>query len=99
MSEHEECELSLVMPFVACRSNGGPHDDDAFTAGFECGRLYALLSVDHPLTFETTVRTDSVPQVDLIAMRYGYTVESVPWEDNPDAWTLVRLRRSLVTAV
>src|SRR5688572_15583154 len=33
-----------AMPFVSVASNGGPHDDDSFVAGFEMGALHALLT-------------------------------------------------------
>lgn len=39
----EPAEYDLVMPFVTVTSAGGPHDDDAYVAGFEMGALDACL--------------------------------------------------------
>ena len=81
----------LVMPFVVCRSQGGPYDDGAFVAGFECGALEARLTIGRPASCELYVRTASLPQIDLIAMRHGYQVEAEPWDEDPDEWTHVLL--------
>lgn len=81
------------MPFVVCASQGGPHDDGPFVAGYECGWLDATLAAG-PDTVSRYMRADSLPQVDLIAMRHGYTVTSTPWDEHPDEWTWVELVRA-----
>ena len=65
----------LVMPFVVCASNGGPYDDDSFVAGYELGRLDRDLAVHAALEYASlarTLRSASLDQADLIAMRHGY---------------------------
>ena len=91
MSLPSEGEYGLVMPFVVCRSYGGPFDDGAFVAGFELGYISGLLE-HHPAVVERYVRTANMPQLDLIAMHYGYLLESEPWAEYPDEWTWVKLR-------
>lgn len=70
-----ETGYDLVMPFVTVASKGGPHEDQAYTAGWEMGALHALLSQerDHPHVHVQTVRADNREQADLIAMDCGYT--------------------------
>jgi hypothetical protein len=66
-------EYALVMPFLPVQSKGGPHDDDAYTAGYEVGLLDALLG--HAYTFgrvHRVLRTDNQKQADLLAMRHGW---------------------------
>lgn len=92
----------LVMPFVVCASKGGPYDDVAFTAGYECGMLDVVLELaaanpdGHRI--ERTVRTASLAQVDLLAMRHGYVLDSEAWPECPDEWTRVVLVRSRAIA-
>lgn len=88
MSE-EFKDYDMVMPFVTVTSKGGPHDDDAYVAGYEMGLLWADLRYSTwPMT--RTVRTDNLPQVDLIAMRHGYTVDSYQAQTAPE-WSVVLL--------
>lgn len=87
--EHEFTDYGMVMPFVTVTSKGGPHDDDSYVAGWEMGALDAELKVSTwPLT--RTVRTENLPQVDLIAMRYGYTTDWYTAETAPE-WSVVLL--------
>jgi len=68
----------LSMPFVIVTSNGGPYDDAAFVAGATCGHLIAELeavSQHGAVPRDRYVRTEYLPQVDLIAMRYGYLLQ------------------------
>lgn len=69
--EIPEPEYDLLMPFVPVKSRGGPHDDEAYTAGYEMGLLDATLAAAPP-THEATIRSDNAAQADLIAMRNGY---------------------------
>jgi hypothetical protein len=91
----EPPDYALVMPFVVCRSQGGPYDDDSFVAGYELGRLDAELPVLAALNFDSISRqvpTPCVEQLDLIAMRHGYRVNHVGYEH--DGWTDVDLDRT-----
>lgn len=68
---------SLVMPFVVVKSAGGELDDMAFAAGWDCGALDAELGVCAQVGATPAgryVKTPALPQLDLIAMRHGYTV-------------------------
>lgn len=87
-------ERGLLFPFVVCVSNGGPFDDQAFAAGYECGQIASRLAAGRHVLLQEVVRTPNVPQLDLIAMHYGYTLASVvPWPEAPDEWSLVTFRR------
>lgn len=70
MSIEQEDDGGLVMPFVMVASKGGPYDDSAYVAGYEAGRFDQLLA-DGARAVSQIVRTNNVPQIDLIAMRYG----------------------------
>jgi hypothetical protein len=85
-------EYRLVMPFVVCRSQGGPWDDEAFVAGYEMGRI----DQDPGLVGSTGcyIHADSVPQADLIAMRHGLTCETAD-TDESGVWTLVRFHAAI----
>lgn len=85
MNDHDEdneAEFDLIMPFVVCESNGGAYHDDSFCAGFHLGQIDAQMNVGlvGPGT-ALTVRTPSVPQLDLIAMRYGHAIEVAVSDD------------------
>lgn len=93
-SESEDAEYGLVMPFVVCASQGGPYEDQSFVAGWECGALDAKLAGVADVggvTIVRHVRTASVPQLDLIAMRYGFKVTAEPWDEHPDEWSHVTI--------
>ncbi len=91
----DEVTHALVMPFVIVTSKGGPYDDQAFVAGWACGvfdvRLETIAAMGG-LPMAQWVRTDTVPQLDLIAMRRGFLLQTL--EANEDGWTLVRPVRS-----
>lgn len=86
--EDEEPGYELVVPFIACTSQGGPYQDDAFVAGFALGTIDSELAHGHPVSYDH-VSPALVPQLDLIAMRRGYIVTSEPWPEDPAAWTRV----------
>lgn len=83
-------EFNLLMPFVVCKSKGGPYDDESFVAGFQASHLDTKL-MSAPDSLFWTVYTALVPQVDLIAMRHGYTAVYEPTEYSE--WTQVALTR------
>lgn len=83
--------LMLVMPFVTVQSKGGPHDDVAYTAGWQMGGISCLLCMGQPQMYETTIRTDCIPQADLIAMDRGYTLQTV--ESEIEGWSFASFTR------
>lgn len=90
-----EGEFGLVMPFVACESNGGHYQDHAFVAAYSAANLdETLRHLAHlttngltAATVERYVPPQLVPQLDLIAMRHGFTLTTEPWDEHPDEWT------------
>lgn len=95
MPEHDEVGFGIVMPFVVVTSKGGPYDDAAYVAGYEAGVLQtrfdsAEVLLTTTITCEMPFHTENIPQLDLIAMRNGWTVES---EDAGDGWTYCTFRR------
>lgn len=92
----------LLMPFVVTKSHGGPWDDESFVAGWELRRLDAVLSqaegIDftRALTIIAQIRTDGVPQAELIAMKYGFTLEA--GEVDPGVapgWSILTITREV----
>ena len=89
MSDGEH-EFEMEMPFVTVASKGGPHDDNAFVAGYEMGTLDREL-LAAPRQHQVTIRTDNTAQADLIAMRNGYVCEAEQSSEWPE-WTFVTFR-------
>lgn len=86
-------QYSLVMPFVVCRSQGGPYDDDSFVAGVVFGQHNAQLErggvIDNGVIKPGfPVPTPLVAQLDLLAMSHSYTLTAEP-VDGMDEWTQV----------
>jgi hypothetical protein len=84
-------DMDLVLPFVATASHGGPYDDAAFVAGYATAQLDQILqlaSAAMVTAVYANVRTVLVPQLDLVAMRWGYTAEASPAGPDPD-WTAI----------
>lgn len=93
MAEQEQpAEYGLVMPFVACQSQGGAYDDSSFVAGYEAATVDAVLGATQKVigSFERWVVPGLVPQLDLIAMRHGYTTTSEPWDEHPEDYVQMR---------
>ena len=82
-------EYGLVMPFVVCASQAGPYADEPFVAGYDMGYLDGLLDA-RPATLTRAVRTACMPQVDLIAMKHGYSIRATEEPGYPE-WTSVDL--------
>jgi hypothetical protein len=85
----EEAGFEMVMPFVTVTSKGGPHEDDAYTAGWEMGALDALLEHEMPPFHEQYIQAVNRAQADLIAMKHGYRVNAV--ETGGDEWLWLEL--------
>jgi hypothetical protein len=86
----------LIMPFVVTTDAGGPFDSAAYVAGWECGAIDAFLSAAGKWGVEVNRYVDSriVPQLDLIAMRHGYTLSTEAWEGHEDEWTLATFAKA-----
>lgn len=75
---------AVVMPFVSCVSQGGPHDDASYVAGFEAGRIWQRLQLADGIAVcsvgPDVVHRANLAQLDLIGTQFGYTlhVEPVP---------------------
>lgn len=92
MSDDDEFNYDLVMPFLPVQSKGGPYDDDAFVAGYAMGLLDAELGGS---VFDQgrAVNVENREQADLIAMRHGFVAEFTD-EDVP-GWVCMTLRRAV----
>lgn len=87
----DDVHYGLVMPFIVCQSHGGPYQDEAFVAGMRLGQLYERLRRGASVDGEP-VEATSVPQLDLMAMHFGYTLVTVAHDDY---WTLATLTPGL----
>lgn len=93
MTEHEH-SYEMLMPFVVCKSEGGPYEDAPFVAGWSLGYLEARLELA-ALNFGLDPRPiylppEVQPQVDLLAMQSGFTVKTTPHSDD---WMLYEFER------
>jgi hypothetical protein len=91
MIETHEVAEQTVMPFVLCRSNGGPHDDAAFMSGWRLGEIAALLDQPGVSAVADAVRVEEREQADLIAMAYGYAMAI---DGTKDGWLSVTFTRT-----
>lgn len=84
--EPSDAEMSLVLPFVVCHSNGGPYDDISFTAGWWCGYIDTALDAApaecQRLVFPVGIPDTLGPQLDLIAMHRGFTLAKTAPDDD-----------------
>jgi hypothetical protein len=92
MVNTNEATTETVMPFVLCRSHGGPHDDEAFESGWRLGDLAATLAQPGIGGLADCVRRGEQHQADLIAMARGYTMSVAPTGD-PE-WLAVTFTRA-----
>jgi hypothetical protein len=87
----DEFGYDLVMPFLPVQSNGGPHDDAAYVAGYEMGLLDAQLSQSH-FDQGRAIHGENREQADLIAMRHGYLGEFT--NDSGDGWVCMKVHQA-----
>lgn len=90
----DEAEYELVMPFVACASEGGPYEDVAFVAGIYLGQVMQWIEDGKPSVHHHKVwcmPSLLVPQLDLLAMKHALIMETYVYDENPD-WTYVVLK-------
>jgi hypothetical protein len=88
----DDDEWGVLMPFVTVASNGGPHEDKSYAAGWEMGALDAQLEHARSLVLEKVIYTTNAAQADLIAMRHGYRAEIEP--TSTAGWSALRLTRT-----
>jgi hypothetical protein len=88
---------NLVVPFVACTSQGGPFDDEAFAEGFRCGHTSAVLNGCPQEVREVTFTATSTPavlrQLELIGMAADFPMMEVDTYEPVPAWASVTFRR------
>lgn len=82
----EEEAFGLVVPFIVCKSEGGPYDDEAFVVGFQAGQIDKELAVAATMgvtSAQFTVHTAILKQLELIGMNRGFPTMHVG-EFDPD---------------
>lgn len=70
-------DYELSMPFVLCKTNGGPFDDEAFVIGWDCATLHAELRQCRVMQLTPIgrwVKARLLPQLELIAMDTDFTI-------------------------
>ena len=83
-----------MYPFVATTSEGGPFDTMAYLAGYELGMIEAFLAVSKPGHLSYSIDALNAAQVDLMAMRQGYIIESSHPDPEHEGNLVVTLHRS-----
>lgn len=93
-------EYGMVMPFVACATQGGPYDDQSFVAGYQAGQIDQSLAIIDRVGLAGAAVAHCVyrallGQLDLIAMRHGYQMRSAPVTagDDTETWSTVEFYR------
>jgi hypothetical protein len=82
----------MTMPWVCVESVGGAWEDEAFQAGYTCGRLHSKMRTTFDLTLVEVVPAELVQQLDLCAMDAGWVItDATPTED--PTFTTLRLAR------
>jgi hypothetical protein len=75
--------------FNVVASAGGAYDDSSFLAGVQFEGVRLALRLGDPV-HEALVYPDLIPQIELVARRYGYRCR-VEYDD--DGWAAVTLHR------
>ena len=91
MLETNQSDRETGLPFVLCRSRGGPYDDEAFLSGWRLGDIAATLASPGVSALAESIRPHERLQADLLAMARGYSMTAGPSSD-PD-WLLVTFTR------
>lgn len=103
LDQPEEDSHELLMPFVVAESNGGPYDDEAFSAGFAAGRidgqLQTLAGAGGTRSATHLVYTELLPQLELIGMRYGYPTMVTAYSEDYGEWAQVTFVAAKETGV
>ena len=81
MSDQDDHDLELVIPFVIVESKGGPYQDESFVAGYQVGQIATQLEVTAAIGAPSLelpiVRRAILPQLELHAMHHGFPVLTV----------------------
>lgn len=86
-----EPTYELIMPMVVTTDSGGPLDSHAFAAGIRFNQLWQRLEQGHPDVMSSYEYPELIPQLELLAMHFGYVLEHEPWEGGDEGeWELVR---------
>ncbi|MPZ27554.1 MAG: hypothetical protein GEV12_14390 [Micromonosporaceae bacterium] len=95
LDQPEADGYDLVMPFVACRSQGGQYDDEAFAAGWQGGEIDRTLHTAADMAVAVVhfpmVHAGLGQQVELVGMRHGFPKISV--EPTAEGWCAVTFER------
>lgn len=96
-------DFETVIPLVICQREGGELDDDAFIAGWTCGAIDLMLEMASQVLgvalrvaeIRIPVPYVTIPQLDLIAMKHGYTVlQQIDLETEDDEeWVYIRFEK------
>jgi hypothetical protein len=81
MADHEH-EHELMVPFVVCQSQGGPFEDHAFVNGCRYTELRHRVSIWRPLALVSFENPDLRPQLELLAMEFGYELTTEPHDED-----------------
>jgi len=73
----------IVIPFVATVPYGGTYDLASFEAGYLVAQIEHALSND-VVRYQAPIRAALIRQVDVLAMRYGYRLETRPLNPTSD---------------
>lgn len=91
MSDPEEHGMELAVPFIVCQSKGGPYEDAAFVAGFQCGEIDRALLAGAAVGAQTVrfpiVHSGIVKQLELHAMNRGYPYVTATRSDEWPEWS------------
>lgn len=68
-------DTEAVIPFITVVSNGGPHEDEPFLAGYQVGTIDGTLRPRIVAAMTCLIYSNLKLQVDLIAMNHGYTCD------------------------
>lgn len=93
MDQPEPDGFALVMPFVVCRSAGGPYEDLPFAAGWQAGQIDQALRTAATVPAATVhfpiVHAPLLTQLELIGMRHGYPRMTCEPTGHDQQWTAV----------
>lgn len=79
------------IPLIVGKENGGEYVEESFLAGMLQARLDIAL-IAEPVRYENWYPTALIPQVDLSAMHFGYSIECTECEDHPQ-WSYIVLEK------
>lgn len=82
----------MKLPMIVTTSQGGPYDDEAFQAGYSLAMVHVSLADPdfQAPSFVVPAYSASVPQLDLIAMAYGWSTKVLHEQDE---WSCVLMTR------